>query len=90
MIRYTVHFTGRVQGVGFRYTTQNIAAHHAVVGYVQNLSDGRVRLIAEGKDADVEQFVNDVETTMKYHVTHTAIDKSNATGEFDDEFTIRY
>ncbi len=90
MIRHTVHFTGRVQGVGFRYTTRDIAANHRIAGYVQNLPDGRVRLVVEGKDADVERFVNEVTATMKRCVQHTAIDKSDATGEFADEFSIRY
>ena len=49
MIRNTVHYTGHVQGVGFRYTTTTIAGKHNVAGYVQNLPDGRVRLVAEGK-----------------------------------------
>jgi len=43
-------FTGRVQGVGFRYKTQDLAATFPVRGYVQNLPDGRVEMYAEGED----------------------------------------
>ena len=45
MIRNTVRYTGHVQGVGFRYTTTNIAARFAVAGYVQNMPDGSVRVV---------------------------------------------
>ena len=58
MIRIDVEYTGRVQNVGFRYTTTNIAARFAVAGYVQNLSHGGVRLVAEGEKADVEEFLD--------------------------------
>src|SRR5437763_109591 len=43
-----VHYTGNVQGVGFRATAEMIAKDYPVVGWVKNLSDGRVRLSAEG------------------------------------------
>src|SRR5207248_2933045 len=40
-------FSGRVQGVGFRYTVKNIALQHNISGYVRNLPDGRVELVME-------------------------------------------
>jgi acylphosphatase len=46
--RRTVFYSGLVQGVGFRYTTQRIAQQHAFAGFVRNLPDGRVQLVAEG------------------------------------------
>jgi acylphosphatase len=52
-----VHYTGRVQGVGFRYTTRRIAAGFEVAGYVRNLPDGRVELVASGEAEEVEAFV---------------------------------
>ena len=42
------YFSGRVQGVGFRYTSRNIAINYDVTGFVRNLPDGRVELVAEG------------------------------------------
>ena len=47
-VRATVQYSGDVQGVGFRYTAVTIARGYNVSGYVQNLSDGRVRLVVEG------------------------------------------
>ncbi len=42
--------SGRVQGVGFRYFTQNAAAREGVTGWVQNLPDGRVEAFVEGDE----------------------------------------
>ena len=53
---------GEVQGVGFRFFAQRAAARHQVVGYVRNLSDGRVEALAEGALGDVEAFRDDLAT----------------------------
>jgi len=82
MTRYTVHFAGRVQGVGFRFTTQRIASSHDVAGYVQNLPDGRVRLVAEGDDQTIQAFLDDVKTQMQRCIHHTDVQTDAATGEF--------
>ena len=51
-----VHYSGRVQGVGFRYTAKKTAAGFEVVGTIRNLPDGRVELIAEGLRSELEEF----------------------------------
>ena len=43
-----IHYAGRVQGVGFRYTVRSLAARFDVTGFVRNLPDGRVHLVVEG------------------------------------------
>lgn len=58
--RVEVFYTGRVQGVGFRYTTREIAKGFEVSGYVQNLDDGRVELVAEGEEDEVREFLKAV------------------------------
>lgn len=84
MIRYTVHFTGRVQGVGFRYTVIRIGEDHKAAGFVKNLHDGRVLLAIEGASADLDMFVADILRRMGRHVTDHSIVESQATGEFGD------
>jgi acylphosphatase len=52
--------SGDVQGVGYRFFAQRAAARHQVVGYVKNLSDGRVEALVEGSPAQVEAFKQDL------------------------------
>ena len=54
--RLQIFYSGRVQGVGFRYTTKALAAGYEVTGLVRNLPDGRVELIAEGARDELEAF----------------------------------
>lgn len=54
--------SGEVQGVGFRFFTQRVAARHQVTGYVRNLSDGRVEALAQGTASAVEAFRSDIAT----------------------------
>jgi acylphosphatase len=58
--RRRVHFSGRVQGVGFRATTSRIAASYDVAGYVRNLRDGGVELVVEGEPGVVLAFLDAV------------------------------
>lgn len=51
-----VLYSGRVQGVGFRYTAKTIAAGFEITGTIRNLADGRVELAAEGCQAELEAF----------------------------------
>lgn len=56
--RYFV--SGEVQGVGYRFFAQRVAARHQVVGYVRNLRDGRVEVLAEGAPESVEALKHDL------------------------------
>ena len=49
-----VFYSGRVQGVGFRYTVRTVANGYEVTGTVRNLPDGRVELVAEGTRAELD------------------------------------
>ena len=60
--------SGIVQGVGFRFFVQRSAARHQVLGYVQNLKDGRVEAFAEGNEKAVEAFKHDLTTGPIYSV----------------------
>ena len=54
--RVHIFYSGRVQGVGFRYTAKNVATGYEVTGIVRNLSDGRVEVLAEGLKDELEAF----------------------------------
>jgi acylphosphatase len=51
-----VLYAGKVQGVGFRYSVKRVATGFEVTGTVRNLDDGRVELIAEGAQEELEAF----------------------------------
>jgi acylphosphatase len=81
-VRRTAYYDGRVQGVGFRYTTNSIAHNFRVIGQVRNLEDGRVELIAEGEPGEVTRFLNQVFETLGRHIHGSKITESPATGQF--------
>ena len=58
--------SGDVQGVGYRFFAQRAAARHQVVGYVKNLSDGRVEALVEGSPTQVEAFKHDLATGPRF------------------------
>ncbi len=66
-----VYFTGRVQGVGFRYTALQVAKEFEVAGFVCNLPDGRVHLEVEGRAAEVAAFVTALEERMHGYIRKT-------------------
>jgi acylphosphatase len=86
-IRQLVFFHGQVQGVGFRMTARRIASDFAVTGFVRNLPNGRVELVAEGCRDEVQRFVDRLRESMAGHVRHCDCHQLGATGEFD-RFTI--
>ena len=71
MIARSVHYEGRVQGVGFRYTVKNIARGFDVTGTVRNLPDGRVELVAVAEDPDeLQAFLEEiaVNSALSHHI----------------------
>ncbi len=67
----TVFFSGRVQGVGFRFTTLQVAKEFEVAGYVRNLVDGRVQVEVEGRVAEIDAFVSAIEERMHGYIRKT-------------------
>lgn len=82
--RREVLYGGRVQGVGFRYTTCEIAERFRVSGFVQNLPDGCVKLVAEGEPSELQQFLNAVAAELERYIANVQSRSSQATGEFAD------
>jgi acylphosphatase len=82
---YQVFYSGRVQGVGFRYSVKRIASGYEVVGWVRNLPDGRVELQVDGEKMEAEAFLADIaKSSLRYHIqgidTHSAEPLVDRTG----------
>lgn len=78
ILRSRVHFTGHVQGVGFRYAVLQTAKGYEVTGFVENLSDGRVLLVAEGDGREIDAFVAAIGDRMAGYIRKT--DRQDETG----------
>jgi acylphosphatase len=87
--RRVVHFRGQVQGVGFRYTAARIAGHFDVNGYVQNLPDGRVLVVAEGRAAELDRLLQRIQVEMGRYIRDANTTTGPASGEFQG-FDVRY
>lgn len=83
-----VIYSGRVQGVGFRYTVHRLAEGYAVTGYVRNLPDGNVELVAEGPADRVEAFLAAVAERMADYIRRTTVQEQPPGGYPD--FTIKH
>ena len=66
MIARKFYIRGLVQGVGYRFFAQRAAARHQVRGYVRNLDDGRVEALAQGSQASVDAFRDDLTAGPTY------------------------
>lgn len=84
-----VNFAGRVQGVGFRMAAVAAARNYAVTGYVRNLPDGRVQLVAEGEKAEVEALLLEIGRRMGRRIRRVTKQFAPLSGVFT-EFTVRY
>lgn len=84
-LRVQVFFKGHVQGVGFRYTCRSLAKGFAMTGFVRNLADGRVELVAEGERAELEAYLDAI-TASEIHafVRERAVFWAPPTGEWRD------
>lgn len=87
--RYDVTYSGRVQGVGFRYTVQRLASPLNLTGYVRNLASGDVRLEVEGAEREIKALLASINSAMKTKIDDAKIDTRPGTGEFTG-FEIRY
>lgn len=63
-----VWFSGRVQGVGFRFETNKIAKGYEVTGFVENLKDGRVHLLAQGTHSEVQEFIEAISDSLSDYI----------------------
>lgn len=82
--RVHIFYSGRVQGVGFRFTAEGLAREAGIQGWVKNLRDGRVELVAEAGQAVLNDYMAAIKKTMGYYISDMDVEWSDATGEFND------
>jgi acylphosphatase len=82
LVARTVHYSGRVQGVGFRATTARIARGFLVTGWVKNLTDGRVQLLVEGQEKEVARFLDAVRGHWKGYIEAEKVEEAKPTGKY--------
>jgi acylphosphatase len=81
--RSHVLYSGRVQGVGFRYTVRQLAHGFDVVGFVRNLDDGRVEMVIEGDESEMSRFTQHItESDLAPYIRQTSVTLQPPTGEF--------
>ena len=79
-----VYFSGFVQGVGFRYTTLQVAREFEVTGVVTNLADGRVQLEVEGEAKTVSTFISAVEERLHGFIRKVERTSEKRAAQFKD------
>jgi len=84
MKRIHVFYSGRVQGVGFRFTAERIALSLGITGWVKNIYDGRVEIVAEADEKKLEKFLKEINSYFSNYIQDQDTDWQESTGEFKD------
>ena len=75
---------GRVQGVGFRFTVLRIADHYRLTGWVRNVSDGSVQMMAQGPAGDIDGCVRDIKESFAGCIRETKMEEVSANPQYKD------
>lgn len=89
-LRRRVIYRGRVQGVGFRATTSRIASSFVVTGYVKNLGDGSVEVVAAGDGAEVDRFLAAIDRQLGGKIRDRSVSEFFPESGEPSGFSIRY
>lgn len=84
MVRAHIFYSGIVQGVGFRYAVQRFAREFDVSGWVRNLSDGRVEILAESSKENIQELMDRIDDQFGHSIRSKKVDFSNSTGMLAD------
>ncbi|MHC4482519.1 MAG: acylphosphatase [Planctomycetota bacterium] len=77
-------FTGRVQGVGFRFTALDIANRYRLTGWVRNQPDGTVEMIAQGPPDDISDCIQDIQESFGGYIRETKIEEISPDPQYID------
>jgi acylphosphatase len=84
MVAKHIIFTGHVQGVGFRFTAYNIAHRHQLTGFVRNLSDGTVEMLAQGQPEDINDCIQDIKESFVGYMREAKIEETPPDPQYTD------
>ena len=87
--RIHVYYSGRVQGVGFRFTVERLAIDLGLRGWVRNLPDGKVELLCEGNEQTLNKILASVDDKFSRYITQKQVNWMPASREFNT-FEIRF
>ena len=79
-----VYYIGRVQGVGFRFTSEDVAGKLGICGWVKNLRDGRVEVLAEAEEGVLKDFLEKIKQYLPNCIQEAQVEWNQPTGEFKD------
>lgn len=82
--------SGRVQGVGFRYFVKSRAVELGIIGFVRNLSDGRVEIEANADAQNIDQFITDIRTGTAFSQVFDIDITDRLVSEERNNFLIEY
>ncbi len=82
-------YSGRVQGIGFRYTVQDMAGQQKVCGWVKNLNNSRVEVVAEAEEDALNNFLEFINQHFSRYISDVNVEWLPAGGEFRD-FQIKF
>jgi len=75
MLAKHIIFTGRVQGVGFRFTARRAANRRQLTGFVRNVPDGTVEMLAQGRSEDIDDCIQDIKEYFTGYIRETKIEE---------------
>ncbi|MFC1658765.1 acylphosphatase [Candidatus Omnitrophota bacterium] len=84
-----VYYSGRVQGVGFRFTARELAGDYNLAGWIRNLHDGRVELAAEAEEEELQAFLASIERHFHSYIQDIDVKWQESSGECKG-FRIRF
>ncbi len=82
--RVHVYYSGRVQGVGFRFTAESIAGRLGVNGWVKNLGDRRVELLAEAEQDKIEDLLARLKSQFTDYIADVDVRWESPSGDYND------
>ncbi|MFA5287008.1 MAG: acylphosphatase [Candidatus Omnitrophota bacterium] len=84
-----IYYSGRVQGVGFRFTAQRIAEELGLCGWVRNIDNGKVEISAEGDESVLNNFLAQIDSAFSRYIQDEQVNWEPAAGGYRD-FSIKF